>query len=77
MGWQAERPAARQPYLVGGAEFAALYNVKRLQVSQWISGDQTLGYRYAKVISGSPYWLLQFAKGFGETTRRPKTPRRS
>lgn len=55
-----------------GAEFAALYDVKRLQVSQWISRDHTLDYRYAKIISGSPYWLLQFVKGFGETTPRPK-----
>ncbi|MFJ4939023.1 hypothetical protein ACIP8U_34875 [Streptomyces pseudovenezuelae] len=62
----------RKPYLVGGAEFAALYGVKRLQVSQWISRDQTLDYRYAKIISGSPYWLLQFAKRFGETTPRPR-----
>ncbi|XUM00291.1 hypothetical protein ACQ86F_25610 [Streptomyces venezuelae ATCC 10712] len=63
---------ARKPYLVGGAEFAELYDVKRLQVSQWISRDRTLDYRYAKIISGSPYWLLQFAKGFGETTPRPR-----
>lgn len=67
-----ERPAARKPYLAGGAEFAALYDVKRLQVSQWISRDRTLDYRYAKIISGSPYWLLKFVKGFGETTPRPK-----
>ncbi|MFB7828856.1 hypothetical protein [Streptomyces hydrogenans] len=63
---------ARKPYLVGGSEFAELYDVKRLQVSQWISRDHTLDYRYAKIISGSPYWLLQFAKGFGETTPRPR-----
>ncbi|MFE2842580.1 hypothetical protein ACFXKS_03300 [Streptomyces scopuliridis] len=62
----------RKPYLAGGAEFAALYDVKRLQVSQWISRDQTLDYRYAKIISGSPYWLLQFVKGFGQTTPRTK-----
>ncbi|MGW1064353.1 hypothetical protein ACWD4F_07555 [Streptomyces aureus] len=62
----------RKPYLAGGAEFAALYDVKRLQVSQWISRDGTLDYRYAKIISGSPYWLLQFAKGFGQTTPRPR-----
>lgn len=67
-----ERSAVRKPYLAGGAEFAALYDVKRLQVSQWISRDHTLDYRYAKIISGSPYWLLQFVKGFGETTPRPK-----
>ncbi|MBX7551520.1 hypothetical protein K1Y78_26645 [Streptomyces sp. tea 10] len=67
-----QRPAARKPYLAGGAEFAALYDVKRLQVSQWISRDHTLDYRYAKIISGSPYWLLQFVKGFGQTTPRPK-----
>ncbi|MFJ9907927.1 hypothetical protein ACIRVK_34480 [Streptomyces sp. NPDC101152] len=67
-----DRPAARKPYLAGGAEFAALYDVKRLQVSQWISRDQTLDYRYAKIISGSPYWLLQFARRFGETTPRPR-----
>ncbi|MFE6062239.1 hypothetical protein [Streptomyces sp. NPDC056431] len=64
--------AARKPYLVGGAEFAELYDVKRLQVSQWISRDHTLDYRHAKIISGSPYWLLRFAKGFGETTPRPR-----
>jgi hypothetical protein len=67
-----QTPAVRKPYLVGGAEFAALYGVKRLQVSQWISRDGTLDYRYAKIISGSPYWLLAFAKRFGETTPRPK-----
>ncbi|MFE9770634.1 hypothetical protein ACFYOV_02910 [Streptomyces sp. NPDC005931] len=67
-----QRPAARKPYLAGGAEFAALYDVKRLQVSQWISRDHTLDYRHAKIISGSPYWLLQFVKGFGQTTPRPK-----
>ncbi|MER6204630.1 hypothetical protein [Streptomyces sp. NPDC001642] len=67
-----EGSVARKPYLAGGAEFAALYDVKRLQVSQWISRDHTLDYRYAKIISGSPYWLLQFVKGFGETTPRPK-----
>ncbi|MXM62174.1 hypothetical protein GR925_01580 [Streptomyces sp. HUCO-GS316] len=66
------RSAARKPYLAGGAEFAALYDVKRLQVSQWISRDHTLDYRYAKIISGSPYWLLQFARRFGETTPRPR-----
>ncbi|MGW6886765.1 hypothetical protein [Streptomyces chartreusis] len=67
-----ERSTVRKPYLVGGAEFAALYDVRRLQVSQWISRDHTLDYRYAKIISGSPYWLLQFAKRFGETTPRPR-----
>ncbi|WP_328434855.1 hypothetical protein [Streptomyces sp. NBC_00425] len=67
-----ERSMARKPYLAGGAEFAALYDVKRLQVSQWISRDHTLDYRYAKIVSGSPYWLLQFAKQFGETTPRPR-----
>ncbi|WP_327297790.1 MULTISPECIES: hypothetical protein [unclassified Streptomyces] len=58
--------------MAGGAEFAALYDVKRLQVSQWISRDNRLDYRYAKIVSGSPYWLLQFAKSFGATTPRPK-----
>ncbi|MFB7742480.1 hypothetical protein [Streptomyces sp. NPDC056132] len=67
-----QRPSARKPYLAGGAEFAALYDVKRLQVSQWISRDHTLDYRYAKIISGSPYWLLDFVKGFGQTTPRTK-----
>ncbi|MDX2880837.1 hypothetical protein [Streptomyces ipomoeae] len=67
-----EKATARKPYLAGGAEFAALYGVKRLQVSQWISRDHTLDYRYAKIISGSPYWLLQFVKRFGETTPRPR-----
>ncbi|WP_063734402.1 hypothetical protein [Streptomyces sp. RTd22] len=65
-----DRPEVRKPYLVGGAEFAALYDVKRLQVSQWISRDHTLDYQYAKIISGSPYWLLRFATRFGETTPR-------
>ncbi|MEU8968947.1 hypothetical protein AB0D11_06665 [Streptomyces monashensis] len=46
--------------------------MKRLQVSQWISRDHTLDYRYAKIISGSPYWLLHFVKGFGQTTPRVK-----
>ncbi|MCK7627246.1 hypothetical protein MUU72_29825 [Streptomyces sp. RS10V-4] len=67
-----EREVARKPYLAGGAEFAALYGVKRLQVSQWISRDHTLDYRYAKIISGSPYWLLKFVKDFGQSTPRVK-----
>ncbi|MFI1100240.1 hypothetical protein [Streptomyces melanogenes] len=64
--------AIRKPYLVGRIEFAALYDVKPLQVSQWISRDHTLDYRYAKIISGSPYWLLEFARQFGETTPRKR-----
>ncbi|MEU6475345.1 hypothetical protein ABZ858_00370 [Streptomyces sp. NPDC047017] len=67
-----ENEQPRKPYLAGGAEFAALYDVRRLQVSQWISRDHTLDYRYAKIISGSPYWLLKFVKGFGQTTPRVK-----
>ncbi|WP_328404016.1 hypothetical protein OHS70_34300 [Streptomyces sp. NBC_00390] len=62
----------RKPYLAGGKEFADVYGVKRLQVSQWISRDGVLDYSHAKIISGSPYWLLSFVKGFGETTPRPK-----
>ncbi|MET9318799.1 hypothetical protein ABZX75_01155 [Streptomyces sp. NPDC003038] len=61
-----------KPYLVGVKEFAALYGVRPLQVSQWISRDKRLDYEYARIISGSPYWLLDFAKRYGTTTPRPK-----
>lgn len=68
----AEEPEVKKPYLAGGAEFAAVYDVNRLQVSQWISRDHTLDYSHAKIISGSPYWLLSFVRNFGETTPRKK-----
>ena len=61
-----------RPFLAGSDEFGRLYGVKRLQVSQWISRDHTLDYTYARIVSGSPYWLLDFAKRFGETTPRKK-----
>ncbi|WP_274558027.1 hypothetical protein [Streptomyces spiramyceticus] len=67
-----DRPAGKKPYLAGGKEFADIYGVKRLQVSQWISRDHVLDYSHAKIISGSPYWLLDFVKRFGEMTPRPK-----
>lgn len=66
------RSADGKPYLVGVKEFAALYGVRPLQVSQWISRDKRLDYEYARIVSGSPYWLLDFAKRYGTTTPRPK-----
>jgi hypothetical protein len=60
-----------KPYLAGAREFAELYGVKPLQVSQWI-GRGVLDYEHAVVLSGSPYWLLRFARDFGQGTARPR-----
>ncbi|MFD6343630.1 hypothetical protein ACFWF9_02745 [Streptomyces roseolus] len=58
-----------KPLLVGSKEFAALYGVRPLQVSQWI-GRGTLTYEQARIVSGSPYWPMAFARDFGESTPR-------
>ncbi|KOX33037.1 MULTISPECIES: hypothetical protein [unclassified Streptomyces] len=58
-----------KPLLVGSQEFAALYGVRGPQVSQWI-GRGTLTYEQARIVSGSPYWPLAFARSFGESTPR-------
>jgi hypothetical protein len=60
-----------KPYLAGAREFAELYGVKPLQVSQWI-GRGVLDYEHAVVLSGSPYWLLRFARDFGQSAARPR-----
>lgn len=62
---------ARKPFLAGRQEFGALYGVKPTQVTQWVARD-VLNYDRAVIVSGSPYWLLHYVRGFGATTPRPK-----
>ncbi|MEU4095512.1 hypothetical protein [Streptomyces sp. NPDC026673] len=62
---------SKKPFLVGRQEFAALYGVKATQVTQWV-GRGVLGYEHAVIVSGSPYWLLSFAQGYGQAQPRPK-----
>ncbi len=62
---------AKKPFLAGRQEFAALYGVKPTQVTQWVARG-VLNYEHAVIVSGSPYWLLSFARGFGQMTPRPK-----
>lgn len=61
----------KKPFLAGRQEFAALYGVKPAQVTQWLARD-VLNYDRAVIVSGSPYWLLSFVRGFGQMTPRPK-----
>ena len=65
---------AAKPFMAASREFAEVYGVKPLQVSQWI-GRGVLDYTHAVVVSGSPYWPLGFVRGFGQTTARPKEVR--
>ncbi|XUL89986.1 hypothetical protein ACQ86D_27895 [Streptomyces galilaeus] len=62
-----------KPFLVGLQEFGALYGVKPAQASQWITRG-ALDYEYAVIVSGAPYWLLNFALEFGPKRPRPKEP---
>ncbi|MFE4424415.1 hypothetical protein [Streptomyces sp. NPDC056817] len=62
---------AGKPFLVGRKEFAALYGVKPTVVTQWVVRGG-LDYEHAVIVSGSPYWLLSFARGYGQTRPRPK-----
>lgn len=57
---------SERPYLAGAQEFAAIYNVQPLVVSQWI-GRGVLNREHALIVSGSTYWLLHFVRNFGET----------
>jgi hypothetical protein len=61
----------KKPFLAGRQEFGALYGVKAPQVTQWVARG-ALDYDRAVIVSGSPYWLLSFVRGFGATTPRPK-----
>ncbi|WP_326604274.1 hypothetical protein [Streptomyces sp. NBC_01800] len=58
-------------FLAGRQEFAALYGVKGPQVTQWLTRG-ALNYDHAVIVSGSPYWLLSFVRGFGKTRPRPR-----
>ncbi|MFB7329085.1 hypothetical protein [Streptomyces sp. NPDC056190] len=60
-----------KPFLAGRQEFAALYGVKPTMVTKWVVRG-VLDYERAVIVSGSPYWLLSFARGFGQMTPRPK-----
>ncbi|WP_406515586.1 hypothetical protein OH809_24980 [Streptomyces sp. NBC_00873] len=62
---------SKKPFLAGRQEFGALYGVKPTQVTQWLTRG-ALNYDRAVIVSGSPYWLLSFVRGFGQTTPRPK-----
>ncbi|MFH8771994.1 hypothetical protein [Streptomyces sp. NPDC017958] len=61
----------KKAFLAGRQEFADLYGVKHTQVTQWVARG-VLNYDRAVIVSGSPYWLLSFVRGFGEMTPRPK-----
>ena len=61
----------KKPFLAGRQEFGALYGVKPAQVTQWVARD-VLNYDRAVIVSGSPYWLMSFVRGFGQLTPRPK-----
>ncbi|TQF05577.1 hypothetical protein E6W39_29275 [Kitasatospora acidiphila] len=60
-----------KPLLAGKSEFGAIYGTTAARVSEWVTRG-VLDYSYARVISGSPYWLLDYARKFGELTARPK-----
>ena len=61
----------RKPYLVGHQEFAALYRVDPMMVSQWLAASRrVLDPSTAIVVSGVRYWPLGFAARFGTTTKR-------
>ncbi|MFE5089474.1 hypothetical protein ACFRCI_03550 [Streptomyces sp. NPDC056638] len=63
----------RRPYLAGVQDFAAVYDVRGPQVSQWVTRG-ALTYEHAVIVSGSPYWLLSYVKEFGPARTRPKEP---
>ncbi|MER5642038.1 hypothetical protein ABT095_34515 [Kitasatospora sp. NPDC002227] len=60
-----------KPLLAGKSEFGAVYGVTAARVSEWVTRG-VLDYSHARIISGSPYWLLDFVRRFGETTTRSK-----
>lgn len=62
---------SKKPFLAGRQEFAALYRVRGPQVTSWL-GRGVLDYENAVIVSGSPYWLLSFVRGYGQTQPRPK-----
>ncbi|WP_149038073.1 hypothetical protein [Kitasatospora sp. MBT63] len=61
----------KKPLLAGKSEFGAVYGVTAARVSEWVTRGN-LDYSHARVISGSPYWLLDFVRRFGEMTTRSK-----
>ncbi|KDN85645.1 hypothetical protein [Kitasatospora cheerisanensis] len=65
--------SSKKPVIVGGHELAAIYGGAPRNVSQWIQRG-SLTYDDAKVLSGKPYWTLQFAVQLGEQFPRPKEP---
>ena len=61
----------RKPFLVGHQEFAALYRVDPMMISQWLAPSRrVLDPSTAIVVSGVRYWPLGFAARFGTTTKR-------
>ncbi len=60
-----------KPLLAGKSEFGAVYGVTAARVAEWLTRG-TLDYSHARVISGSPYWLLEFVRRYGELTIRSK-----
>ncbi|MEU5389184.1 hypothetical protein [Kitasatospora cineracea] len=59
--------------LVGGQEFAAVYDGPARNTAQWIQRG-VLDYEEAVIVSGRAYWPIGFAVAFGESTERKKTP---
>ncbi|GAA1353493.1 hypothetical protein [Streptomyces beijiangensis] len=62
-----------KPFLAGSKEVAAVYDVRPLQVSQWV-GRGVVDYTHARIISGSPYWLLSYVRDFGPAAKRARHP---
>ncbi|MFJ8430405.1 hypothetical protein ACIQ9P_03775 [Kitasatospora sp. NPDC094019] len=62
-----------KPVLVGGQELAAVYGAPARNVAQWLQRG-ALDYSEAVIVSGKPYWTLQFAVVLGEKFARPKDP---
>ncbi|MFF0409712.1 hypothetical protein ACFYUY_04665 [Kitasatospora sp. NPDC004745] len=58
-----------KPLLAGKTEFGMAYDTTAVRVSEWIT-RANLDYSRALIVSGSPYWLLSFVRGYGETTTR-------
>lgn len=69
--WEKGLAMPRKPFLAGRQEFGKLYGVNPAQVTQWLFRG-VLTYDSAVIVSGSPYWLLSFVRGYGQTTARPK-----
>jgi hypothetical protein len=63
----------KKPFLVGRQEIAKIYDQDGGYVSGWAS-QGLLSPEYRIVVSGKPYWLLDYVLKFGPQRRRPLEP---